>query len=69
MILIRPTTRDQMSKMLLVLGVVLIGGGEGLCIVGPLRYEHIIHITCHIILYSGVMVCVLGALLHYKGFR
>jgi hypothetical protein len=46
-------------------GVVFIFGGETFCILGPMRYEAVIHVVCHSILYSGMGLVGLGAVLHW----
>ena len=42
-------------------GVLMIFGGEALCLFGPLRYERLIHRVCHGIFYSGIVLVVLAA--------
>jgi len=54
---------------LLLAGVLCIFGGESFCILGPLRYEHLIHITCHAIFYSGIALACVGAFLSWSGRR
>src|ERR1700760_624479 len=71
MIPTRPASPGPMHNYarLLLVGIACIFGSESLCILGPLRYEHWIHMICHAIFYSGVgMVCV-SALLHWSGER
>ena len=46
-------------------GVVFIFGGETFCILGPMRYEAVVHVVCHAILYSGMGLVGLGAVLHW----
>jgi hypothetical protein len=53
--------------LLLGTGVVFIFGGETFCILGPMRYEAVIHVVCHAILYSGMGLVGLGAVLHWVG--
>ena len=55
-----------METRLLVAGVLLIVGGEALCILGPLRYERLVHVICHVLLYSGVVLAGFGAFLHWR---
>ena len=43
-----------MPLRLALAGVVFIFGGEMLCIAGPLRYERLVHLICHTILYAGI---------------
>ena len=50
-----------MTRVLLV-GVVLVFGGELSCILGP--DEHIVHIGCHAVLYTGIVLAAVGASLH-----
>ena len=53
------------SFWLVLVGVSGIVGGEALCILGPLRCEHVIHVTCHVILYGAMGLSALGAVLHW----
>jgi hypothetical protein len=43
----------------------LIFGGEALCLLGPIRYERLVHVICHTTFYVGVMLVCLGAILHW----
>ncbi len=36
-----------MQQRLVLLGVVLIFGGETFCLLGPIRYERVVHFSCH----------------------
>jgi hypothetical protein len=54
-------------RLIAILGVLCVFGGEAFCIVGPLQYERQIHVTCHAILYAGVGLVALAAPLHWKG--
>jgi hypothetical protein len=47
-------------------GVGGIVGGEMMCIVGPLRYERLVHFTCHTVFYAGIVLVGLGAALHWS---
>lgn len=58
-----------MARKLLLAGVVCIFGGESFCILGPLRYERLIHVICHTILYSGIALAFVGAFLHLSEKR
>ena len=58
--------RSRTAQGLLLAGVVCIVGGEALCIVGPLKYEHIVHAVCHTILYAGIGCSCLGVVLHLR---
>ena len=53
----------------MLLGVVLIFGGETFCLLGPIRYEHVVHISCHAVLYAGIVFVCLGAVMHGAGKR
>ena len=55
------------APRLLLAGVVCIFGGEALCILGPLRYEHVVHLACHAVLYTGIVCVGIGAALHWSG--
>ena len=46
-------------------GVFCIFGGEALCLLGPMAYERQVHLICHAILYGGVGLVVIGAVLHW----
>jgi hypothetical protein len=56
-----------MPLRLVLAGVCGIFGGETLCLLGPIRYERIVHIGCHIVLYAGIALVVLGAIVHWVG--
>ena len=55
--------------MLAGLGVLFIFGGEAFCILGPIRYQRLVHVTCHAVLYTGMVFAGLGAVLHWAGRR
>jgi hypothetical protein len=46
---------------LAIAGASCIFGGEALCLLGPIRYERVVHVTCHTILYAGIISIVLAA--------
>jgi hypothetical protein len=48
---------------------VCIFGGEILCVAGPLRYERLVHLICHAILYAGIALVCVGAWLHWADRR
>jgi hypothetical protein len=52
--------RRAVVRVLLV-GVVLIFGGEAVCIVGP--DQRVVHVGCHVALYTGIVLSCVGALL------
>ena len=52
---------------LALVGASCIIGGEALCLLGPLRYDRIVHFICHAILYVGIASVALGAVLHWRG--
>jgi|KBSSwiStaDraftv2_1062776.scaffolds.fasta_scaffold1113505_2 hypothetical protein len=58
--------RSRTGQRLLLAGVVCIFGGEALCILGPLKYEHVIYVVCHTILYAGIGCSCLGVVLHLR---
>lgn len=62
-----PNGRSTLPRTLLVVGVLCIFGGESFCIFGPIRYQQLIHVVCHIILYSGIALVFVGGLLHWSG--
>ena len=51
-----------MKTALAALGVLCIFGGEAFCIFGPMLDT--VHIICHIILYSGVVLVAAATALH-----
>ena len=53
-----------MAVRLVLAGVLAIIGGEILCLTGPLRYERLVHLACHAILYGGIALVGAGAVLH-----
>ena len=57
----------KLPVWLALVGASSIFGGETLCLVGPMRYERIIHITCHAILYAGAVSVALAAAVHWTG--
>jgi len=54
-------------RLIAVVGVLCVFGGEAFCILGPRQYERQIHVICHAILYSGVGLVAVAALLHWRG--
>ena len=44
-------------------------GGEILCVAGRLRYERLVHLICHTILYAGIALVCVGAWLHWADRR
>jgi hypothetical protein len=52
--------RRALTRMLLV-GVALIFGGEAACVFGP--DQRVMHVACHVALYSGIFLSFVGALL------
>jgi hypothetical protein len=58
--------RVTLPFWLVLVGASAIIGGEALCILGPLRYERLIHVACHAILYAGLALSGLGAVLHWS---
>jgi hypothetical protein len=53
-----------MKTALAATGVFCIGGGEAFCLFGPIRYQDVVHILCHVILYSGMVLVAGAAALH-----
>jgi hypothetical protein len=58
-----------MQQRLALLGVVLIFGGETFCLLGPMRYERGVHLSCHAVFYTGIVFVFPGALIHWVGKR
>jgi hypothetical protein len=50
---------------MLLVGVVLVFGGEALCVLGPNRRD--VHVACHAVLYAGIFLAFVGALLEGTG--
>jgi len=61
--------RSPVPLRLALAGVVFIFGGEMLCIAGPLRYERLVHLICHTILYAGIALVFIAAGLHWAHRR
>lgn len=55
------SARSRWALGLLVSGVNGIFVGEALCLLGPLRYERVVHAVCHVMLYTGSALAGLGA--------
>ena len=62
-------SRSPVPLGLALAGVVFILGGEMLCIAGSLRYERLVHLICHTILYSGIALVCLSAGLYWADRR
>jgi hypothetical protein len=61
--MLQQDSRSPVPLGLAFAGVVCIFGGEILCITGPLRYERLVHLICHTMLYAGIaLVCVAAGL-------
>ena len=58
-----------MPVWLALAGVVCIFGGEILCVAGPLRYQRLVHLICHAMLYAGIALVCVGAWLHWADRR
>jgi hypothetical protein len=56
-------------QRLVLLGVIFLLGGEAFCLLGPLRYERVVHYSCHAVFYVGAMFVNLGAFLRWRGKR
>ena len=61
--------RTRATRRPLIVGAACIFGGEALCILGPLRHEHVVHVACHAVLYTGVALVGLGAAIHLMAGR
>jgi hypothetical protein len=50
-----PSTVSQKTRSLRLLfaGIACMVGAEAFCILGPLRYEKLVHIICHVIFLCG----------------
>jgi hypothetical protein len=53
------------QQRLVLLGIAGIFGGEAFCLLGPMRYERLVHFSCHAVFYTGVVFVCIGALLHW----
>jgi hypothetical protein len=58
-----------LQQWLVLLGIACIFGGEAFCLLGPMRYERLVHFSCHAVFYTGVVLVCIGALLHWAGKR
>jgi hypothetical protein len=54
------------NARLALAGVLLIFAGEAFCILGPLRFERAVHLTCHAAFYMGIAVVGLAAFRAYR---
>lgn len=61
--------RSGVQRGVLLTGVLFIFGGEGFCLLGPIRYARVVHVVCHIVFYAGVVLVCLGAVLNWAGMR
>ena len=57
--------RRKRAVHVVAAGVACIFGGEALCLLGPSAYERQVHLLCHVILYSGAGLVVIGVALHW----
>jgi peptidase E len=57
------------TRRLLLTGILLIMGGETFCFLGPMRYERLVEILCHVVVYTGFVLVSLGAVLYWRGKR
>ena len=67
--MLQQDSRSPVPLRLALAGVVCIFGGEILCVAGPLRYERLVHLICHTILYAGIALVCVGAWLHWADRR
>ena len=58
----------NVTLRLALAGTALIFGGEIFCLLGPLRYERIVHVGCHAILYLGIALICVAAALHWSAW-
>ncbi len=40
-------------------------GGEAFCLFGPFSDTRLVHVACHVVFYTGVVLCVGAAVLHW----
>jgi len=57
--------RSRVPLRLILLGVAFLFGGETFCLLGPMRYERIVHFSCHAVFYAGVAFVCLGGIIHW----
>jgi hypothetical protein len=57
--------RSRTPLRLVLLGVAFLFGGEAFCLLGPTRYEPIVHFSCHAVFFAGVASVCLGAIIHW----
>ena len=48
---------------MVLLGVLLIFGGEAFCLLGP--HTDAVHVGCHAVLYTGIALVAVGAARHW----
>jgi hypothetical protein len=61
--------RSTVPLRLILLGVAFLFGGEAFCLLGPMRYERIVHFSCHAVFYAGIAFVCLGAIIHWAAKR
>jgi hypothetical protein len=62
-------TMRHVRLYLAIAGASCIVGGETLCLLGPIRYERVVHVTCHLIFYAGIVSVVIAAALPWTSRR
>ena len=63
----RQERRSRVALRLAATDTIGILAGEIFCLVGPLRYERLVHVSCHAIFYAGIALVCVGAALHWAG--
>jgi hypothetical protein len=65
----RPERHSKVVQRLVLLGVVFLFGGEAFCLLGPIQYERVVHLSCHAVFYAGAAFVCLGAVMHSAAKR
>jgi peptidase E len=61
--------RKSPIRTTLMVGILFLSGGEAFCLLGPIRYEHLVHIVCHVVFYAGFALVCLGVGMWLAGKR
>ncbi len=55
----------RLQLRLLLAGIACMVGGEAFCLFGPFSDTRLVHVACHVVFYTGVVLCVGAAVLHW----
>jgi hypothetical protein len=65
----RSDRHSRAQQRLVLLGVAFLFGGEAFCLLGSMRYERVVHFSCHAVFYTGAVLVCLGVALHWAAKR